>query len=103
MAGHRGIRRDEIDVDAGDATLPGDLTVPAGARGVVVFAHGSGSGRSSPRNRYVAGVLNDAGLATLLLDLLTGAEHERDAGTAALRFDIGLLAPRSRTCARPPC
>lgn len=94
MAGHGGLRRDEIDVDAGDATLPGDLAVPAGAHGVVVFAHGSGSGRSSPRNRYVAGVLNDAGLATLLLDLLTGEEHERDSVTAALRFDIGLLAPR---------
>lgn len=94
MAEHGGLHRDEIDIHTGDATLQGDLAVPAGARGAVVFAHGSGSGRSSPRNRYVAEVLNDAGLATLLLDLLTGEEHERDAGTAALRFDIDLLAPR---------
>jgi putative phosphoribosyl transferase len=68
--------------------------VPRPARGAVLFAHGSGSGRHSPRNRYVAGVLQDAGLATVLADLLTAEEERVDAGTAALRFDIGLLAPR---------
>jgi dienelactone hydrolase len=68
--------------------------VPAGARGVVVFAHGSGSTRHSPRNRLVAGRLRDAGLATVLVDLLTPAEEERDAWTAELRFAIGMLAAR---------
>src|SRR4051812_15071937 len=67
---------------------------PAGARGVVLFAHGSGSGRHSPRNRYVADELNRAGLATLLADLLTPQEEQVDLRTAALRFDIDLLAGR---------
>jgi putative phosphoribosyl transferase len=67
-----------------------DLTVPHGAKGVVLFAHGSGSSRHSPRNRYVAGVLNKAGLATLLIDLLTPQEDEERAN----RFDIGLLVER---------
>jgi len=68
--------------------------VPAGAPGVVLFAHGSGSSRHSPRNRYVAGVLRAAGLATLLVDLLTADEEEIDLETQRLRFDIGLLADR---------
>jgi putative phosphoribosyl transferase len=72
----------------------GDLVVPDGARGVVLFAHGSGSSRLSPRNRYVAGVLNEAGLATLLVDLLTEAEEEADRATGHLRFDVDLLADR---------
>src|SRR5688500_17678751 len=72
----------------------GDLTVPAGATGVVVFAHGSGSSRHSPRNRFVAEVLQEGGLATLLVDLLTAEEEEIDASTRYLRFDIGLLAER---------
>ncbi len=72
------------------AALPGDLTLPADAVGLVLFAHGSGSSRLSSRNRYVAGVLNDAGLATLLFDLLTPDE---DSDRAA-RFDIALLAER---------
>lgn len=81
-----------IEVDA--ATLDGDLTIPPDAHGTVVFAHGSGSSRHSPRNRYVAGVLNGAGLATLLLDLLMPEEERADAITRQHRFDIVLLAKR---------
>jgi putative phosphoribosyl transferase len=83
-----------VGVQAGDVTLEGNLTLPSGARGIVLFAHGSGSGRHSPRNRLVARVLNDAKLATLLVDLLTEEEEAIDAQTAHLRFDIGLLATR---------
>ncbi len=79
---------------AGDVGLAGDMTVPAEARGVVVFAHGSGSGRFSPRNRAVAAELVRAGLATLLMDLLTADEEAVDLRTGHLRFDIGLLARR---------
>jgi putative phosphoribosyl transferase len=75
-------------------TLVGTLMVPAGARGVVLFAHGSGSSRHSPRNRFVARTLGEAGLGTLLLDLLTPAEEEQDRFTAHIRFDIDLLAKR---------
>jgi putative phosphoribosyl transferase len=82
----------EDQVDAGGAE--GGLVVPEGARGLVLFAHGSGSSRFSPRNRYVAGVLEDAGLATLLVDLLTRDEEQVDLRTRELRFDIGLLAER---------
>ncbi|MEE1941236.1 dienelactone hydrolase family protein [Streptomyces sp. TRM 70361] len=82
-----------IDTGAG-AVLTGDLDLPEGARGVVVFAHGSGSSRHSPRNRAVAGVLRDAGLGTLLLDLLTEAEERTDTVTAEHRFDIPLLGRR---------
>ncbi len=83
-----------VRVAVGAATLAGDLTVPAEARGVVVFAHGSGSGRHSPRNRVVAQGLVEGGLATLLIDLLTAAEEEVDLQTRHLRFDIDLLAGR---------
>ncbi|MDE2489380.1 MAG: alpha/beta hydrolase [Elusimicrobia bacterium] len=83
-----------VKVEAAGTLLDGDLAVPEGARGVVLFAHGSGSGRLSPRNRYVAGELNRAGLATLLLDLLTPGEEELDDATAELRFDIPFLARR---------
>jgi dienelactone hydrolase len=83
-----------VRVRAGPATLDGDLSLPAAARGLVLFAHGSGSSRRSPRNRYVAGLLNEAGLATLLLDLLTPQEEAVDVKTAHLRFDIALLAER---------
>ena len=83
-----------VKVSAGPVELEGNLSVPGGARGVVLFAHGSGSGRNSPRNRYVAGVLREAGLATLLMDLLTTDEEEADLRTGHLRFDIGLLADR---------
>ncbi|HVY91821.1 MAG TPA: dienelactone hydrolase family protein [Bryobacteraceae bacterium] len=74
--------------------LAGDLTIPAGAKSIVLFAHGSGSSRLSPRNRYVANMLQQAGLATLLIDLLTPEEERIDQVTAQLRFDIGLLAER---------
>ena len=74
--------------------LTGDLTIPAEAQSVVLFAHGSGSSRLSPRNRYVAHALQSAGLATFLIDLLTPEEERLDRATANLRFDIGLLAER---------
>jgi putative phosphoribosyl transferase len=84
----------EVRVSAGPVTLEGSLGIPSGVGGVVLFAHGSGSGRHSPRNRYVAGVLREANLATLLIDLLTEDEEEVDLRTTRLRFDIGLLARR---------
>jgi pimeloyl-ACP methyl ester carboxylesterase len=74
--------------------LEGNLSLPEGARGVVLFAHGSGSSRHSSRNRHVARLLNEARLATLLIDLLTADEEALDLRTAHLRFDIGLLAQR---------
>ena len=83
-----------VRVSAGPVELEGNLSVPEGARSAVLFAHGSGSGRHSPRNRYVARVLREAGLATLLIDLLTPEEEEVDLRTGHLRFDIGLLADR---------
>jgi putative phosphoribosyl transferase len=84
----------EIRVSAAGASLDGDLTVPADARGVVLFAHGSGSSRFSPRNRRVAAALQALGIGTLLIDLLTRDEEAADRRTAELRFDIGLLARR---------
>src|SRR6266508_2934939 len=84
--------RTSVTVPAGTARLAGDLAVPEGARGVVLFAHGSGSGRHSPRNRHVAAALGQAGLATLLLDLLTEEEEAVDRDRAELRFDIAVLA-----------
>ena len=83
-----------VQIPSNGLTLQGDLTIPESARGIVLFAHGSGSSRLSPRNRYVARELQKAGLATLLMDLLTREEEEIDAHTAALRFDIELLASR---------
>ena len=88
-AAHQSLR-----VPAAGLVLEADLVVPEPALGVVLFAHGSGSSRHSPRNRQVAGVLQRAGLATVLADLLTPAEELRDARTGALRFDIELLAGR---------
>ena len=84
----------EVRVPVGEVVLEGNLTLPPGVRGVVLFAHGSGSSRFSPRNRAVAGVLNQGGLGTLLIDLLTAQEEERDQWTRQHRFDIGLLAGR---------
>ncbi|HEV8524851.1 MAG TPA: alpha/beta hydrolase [Terriglobales bacterium] len=84
----------EVVISAGNVELEGELSLPSSPRGVVLFAHGSGSSRHSPRNRYVAGVLQEAGLATLLLDLLTPREEMADLETAALRFDIDLLSTR---------
>jgi dienelactone hydrolase len=84
----------QVTVPLGDAPLEGELILPEGAKGVVVFAHGSGSGRHSPRNRRVAATLNNAGIGTLLVDLLTQSEEEVDTATLEHRFDIGLLARR---------
>ena len=83
-----------ISLRADGTELEGTLGVPANAKGIVLFAHGSGSSRFSSRNRYVARVLRDAGLATLLLDLLSPAEERIDEVTREHRFDIGLLARR---------
>ncbi|MDK1342413.1 dienelactone hydrolase family protein [Streptomyces sp. 378] len=83
-----------VTVSAGGVGLTGDLAVPADARAVVLFAHGSGSSRHSPRNREVAAGLRAAGLGTLLIDLLTEEEERQDAVTAELRFDIALLGRR---------
>jgi putative phosphoribosyl transferase len=83
-----------VMIEAGDGAIAADLTVPEGARGLVVFAHGSGSGRFSPRNQRVADVLVKARLATLLVDLLTDAEARIDHVTAEVRFDIPFLAHR---------
>jgi dienelactone hydrolase len=86
----------DVHVPAGGESLAGTLALPAGAAGVVLFAHGSGSSRHSPRNRYVAGELQGAGLGTLLLDLLTPEEERAEAATGHLRFDIEFLATRLR-------
>jgi putative phosphoribosyl transferase len=83
-----------VQIAAAGVRLDGDLAVPGRARGVVVFAHGSGSSRHSPRNRRVAAAFQQAGYATLLMDLLTGPEEDVDARTRQLRFDIPRLATR---------
>jgi dienelactone hydrolase len=83
-----------VYVSAGTVTLEGNLLLTDGARGLVMFAHGSGSSRFSSRNRYVADVLRRSGVGTLLIDLLTRDEESVDLRTAHLRFDIGLLADR---------
>jgi putative phosphoribosyl transferase len=83
----------QVRMDIG-VFVDGTLEVPRGAKSAVIFAHGSGSGRLSPRNRYAAGVLRDAGLGTLLFDLLTADEEEEDMLTGRHRFDIALLARR---------
>ncbi len=83
-----------VAVGTGGIELLGDLEVPPRARGLVVFAHGTGSSRFSPRNRLVAQSLRDVGFATLLLDLLTAEEEQTDLRTRELRFDVGLLADR---------
>jgi dienelactone hydrolase len=83
-----------VRIEAGSVLLEGNLSLPEGARGIVLFAHGSGSSRLSPRNRHVAKLLNQARLATLLVDLLSPEEEAVDLRTAQLRFNIGLLAER---------
>lgn len=85
---------DEIEIASDYVPLRGLIAQPQGARGIVVFAHGSGSSRLSPRNQDVAKTLQRAGLATLLFDLLTAEEHEHDSLTAEYRFNIPLLARR---------
>ncbi len=99
---------DLVQIDTAGGIIEGVLAIPPAAVGAVIFAHGSGSGRHSPRNRFVADVLHRAGLATLLVDLLTTQEEQRDAITAEHRFNIELLAGRlshatdwlSLTCAK---
>jgi putative phosphoribosyl transferase len=81
-------------IPSGQITLEGELNVPARATGVVLFAHGSGSSRHSPRNQFVARTIREAGIGTLLFDLLTREEEALDISTRHLRFDIGLLAKR---------
>jgi len=88
------IENREVVIHSDDVFLEGSLSVPLGAYGIVIFAHGSGSSRFSKRNRNVAQVLNDAGFATLLFDLLTTEENDRDVLTAAYRFNIKLLSQR---------
>lgn len=90
----REVRSRSIEIDAGKTRLSGVLAIPADALGIVIFAHGSGSSRKSPRNRMVADVLVNAGLATLLLDLLTPEEAELERAGAMLRFDVDRLAAR---------
>jgi putative phosphoribosyl transferase len=89
-----GAETQTLRIPVSGATLTGDLALPARARGLVVFAHGSGSGRTSSRNRRVASVLNGGGVGTLLFDLLTHDEEAVDAQTAHLRFDIPFLSRR---------
>jgi putative phosphoribosyl transferase len=84
----------DVTIPVGFLTLAGQLTVPRDAPGIVLFAHGSGSGRFSPRNRLVAEVFEEAGLGTLLIDLLTMEEEEVDRRTAEFRFNIPMLADR---------
>ena len=84
----------EVRISAGSVMLSGKLTVPESATGIVLFAHGSGSSRFSPRNQYVARVIREAGVGTLLFDLLTRDEEAIDMQTRHLRFDISLLARR---------
>src|SRR5213080_5354775 len=84
----------EVQIPAGRIALSGNLSLPEGATALVLFAHGSGSSRHSPRNQFVARTLNNAGLATLLFDLLTPNEERIDSYTAEFRFNIELLAER---------
>ena len=84
-----------VHVKTEGVTLEGNLAIPSGAEGIVVFVHGSGSSRHSPRNQYVASELQEGGLATLLFDLLTTEEEQIDLRTRHLRFDIDLLARRT--------
>ncbi|XUW93079.1 dienelactone hydrolase family protein [Burkholderia sp. M6-3] len=88
------MRTSDVSIPSGEVTLDGILTIPEESSGVVAFAHGSGSSRFSRRNQDVAAVLQQAGLATLLFDLLTGDESDQDMETGLYRFDIPLLARR---------
>jgi dienelactone hydrolase len=81
-------------IPSAEVKLEGELSIPVGATGVVLFVHGSGSSRHSPRNQYVARTIREAGIGTLLFDLLTREEEAVDISTRHLRFDIGLLAER---------
>jgi putative phosphoribosyl transferase len=92
--GHSDLLEIQARIPASDAVLDGDLVVPSGASGIAVFAHGSGSSRHSPRNRSVARVIREAGVGSLLFDLLTREEESVDVFTRRLRFDIELLTRR---------
>jgi dienelactone hydrolase len=92
--GKRPVEEQAVRIPLDGAGVFGDLSVPRGAKGLVLFAHGSGSSRFSPRNRFVARRLQERGLATLLLDLLTAQEEQEDTGTGRYRFDVTLLADR---------
>jgi dienelactone hydrolase len=83
-----------VTIPVGDVVLKGNLRIPAGATGLVIFAHGSGSSRHSPRNRHVAQYLNSRGIGTLLIDLLSSQEEAIDIRTRHLRFDVDMLADR---------
>jgi putative phosphoribosyl transferase len=87
-------RAHDVQIRSGPVTLHGELIIPTGAEGVVLFAHGSGSSRYSPRNQFVARTIREEGVGTLLFDLLTKEEEVIDNHTRHLRFDIGLLAER---------
>jgi putative phosphoribosyl transferase len=93
-------RVEEVEVPSGGSLLAGELVLPGLATGIVIFAHGSGSSRYSPRNRYVAQTIQESGTATLLMDLLTRDEERLDAVTRHLRFDIRLLSERLVDAAR---
>jgi putative phosphoribosyl transferase len=93
-AAHKADHSRPIIINLGDVSLAGDLHMPANAKGLVVFAHGSGSSRHSPRNRFVAQLLHQQTMGTLLLDLLTAEEEKIDQVTCELRFDIPMLAKR---------
>lgn len=93
-ANRGGLETRGVTIPAGDVELAGDLSIPQDAKAIVLFAHGSGSSRRSPRNQFVARELAASGLATLLFDLLTPAEEDRDRWTGELRFDVLLLAQR---------
>ncbi len=84
----------DVEIPAGNVRLDGELIIPEGATGIVLFAHGSGSSRHSPRNQFVARVIREGGIGTLLFDLLTREEESADIYTRHLRFDIRLLAER---------
>lgn len=94
MSKQNNLLETQVRIPTGDAVLDGDLAIPSGANGIVVFAHGSGSSRYSPRNRSVAGVIQEAGVGSLLFDLLTREEESVDVFTRHLRFDIELLTTR---------
>ena len=91
-------RARDVQIRSGAAMLHGDLSIPTGAQGVVLLAHGSGSSRHSPRNQFVARTIREAGVGTLLFDLLTAEEEAVDARTGHLRFDIGLLEIGRASC-----
>lgn len=98
MAAHKSISQagaeQDISIRIGDVALNGTVALPLNAAGIVLFAHGSGSSRLSPRNRYVAHILQSRGIATLLFDLLTPEEESVDQYTSELRFNIDLLGER---------